>query len=402
MSVRRTFALALSATLALTGLAAVTPPVAAAADTAPYAVTIPPLTDPSKATDGTVEGVGTGVQFRYGGSQTRWRSLSADRVANAPFCDSFFTFSTGDTSVCVDAGDYAQVHDFATGVNAVRGVPGGADRLLPVVAGGRLVQAEPDGDGVTLVLLGYGENAPADLRTLLPGAASQPLVLAQDGDDVLLSYLADGAETAVLLDLATGALTPLPAPPGATQIRWGALDAGRVVLAGGTRPSEVVVLSRADLAAPGRKVTLPQAVAATPAHFALVGDWLVVQAALPVAADGGEYASLRAVPLAGGESRDLGVTVRAGDRIVPGPGGAAYVTGRVGSGPWEVRRVATGAGGAPVVTRALSAGAPFARENVTLSQGRVVARTAAPDGKTLLQGYDLATTGAHAATATWS
>ncbi|MFE5887013.1 FG-GAP-like repeat-containing protein [Streptomyces hydrogenans] len=402
MSVRRTVALALSATLALTGLTTAVSPAAAAADTAPYAVTIAPLTDPSKPSDGTVESVGTGVQISDDGYQTRWHSLSDGSVAHAPFCDSYRTFSTGDTSVCVDASDSALVHDFATGATAARWLARGGDALLPVVAGGRLVQAEPGGDGVTLALLGYGENAPADLRVLLPGAASQPLLLAQDGDDVLLSYLVGGAETAVLLDLATGALTPLPVPSGATQIRWGALDAGRVVLAGGTKPSEVVVFSRADLTAPGRKVTLPQAVAATPARFALVGDWLVVQAALPVAADGSEYASLRAVPLAGGEARDLGVTVRAGDRIMPGPGGVAYVTGRAGSGPWEVRRVAAGAEGAPVVTRALSAGAPFARENVTLSQGRVVAKTAAPGGKALLQGYDLATTGTHAAAATWS
>ncbi|MFD6758520.1 FG-GAP-like repeat-containing protein [Streptomyces roseolus] len=400
MSVRRAVALALSATLAVTGLAATVAPAALAADTAPYEVTIAPLADPSKAADGAVVGVGTGVQLSGDGYQARWHGLADGRIAHAPVCDSYRAFSVGDTAVCFDDADDAVVHDFATGVTARRWA--GAGTLLPVVAGGRFVHANPGSQGVTLSLLGYGENAPADQEVLLPGAASQPLVLAHHGDDVLLSYLVDDAETVVLLDLATGALTPLPTQSGATEVRWGALDAGRVVLAGGTRPSEVVVLSRADLATPGRTVALPPAAAAAPAHFATVGDWLVVQAALPVAAGGGEYAALHAVPLAGGEPRDLGVTVRAGERIVAGPDGAAYVTGRAGNGPWEVRRVAAGAEGVPVTTRALPFGAPFARENVSLSQGRVVSGTAAPGGTSLLQGHDLALTGTHQAAAAWS
>ncbi|GGR50458.1 FG-GAP repeat domain-containing protein [Streptomyces roseolus] len=400
MSVRRAVALASIAALAVTGLATTVAPSALAADTAPYEVTVAPLTDPSKAADGAVVGVDTGVQLSNDGYQARWHSLADGRIAHAPVCDSYRAFSVGDTAVCFDDADDAVVHDFATGVTARRWA--GAGTLLPVVAGGRFVHVRPGSEGVTLSLLGYGENAPADREVFLPGAASQPLVLAHHGDDVLLSYLVADAETAVLLDLATGDLTPLPTPPGATEVRWGALDADRVVLAGGTRPSEVVVLSRADLAAPGRTVTLPPAVAAAPAHFATVGDWFVVQAALPEAADGGEYAALHAVPLAGGEPRDLGVTVRAGDRIVPGPGGAAYVTGRAGNGPWEVRRVATGAEGVPVTTRALPFGAPLARENVSLSQGRVVSGTATPGGGSLLQGHDLALTGTHRATAAWS
>ncbi|MGW6244991.1 FG-GAP-like repeat-containing protein [Streptomyces roseolus] len=404
MSVRRAVALALSATLAVTGLAATVAPAALAADTAPYEVTIAPLTDEAKASDDVVEGVGTGVQLTDDGYQMRWYGLVDGRVSHAPACrEGFGGFSVGDRFVCLDQIDSeeATVHDFVTGVTSYRWA-GAGSTWLPVVTGDRLVRVLPGSEGVTLYVVGYGETAPADREVFLPGASSQPLVLAQDGEDVLLSYLAGGAETAVLLDLATGAVTPLSAPPGTTAIRWGALDAGRVVLAEGTKPAEAVVFSRADLGAPGRTVTLPQAVAASPAHFALVGEWLVVQVALPVAAGGSEYASLRAVPIAGGEPRDLGVTLRAGDRILPGPDGAAYVKGRAGSGPWGVRRVAAGADGTPVATQVLSLAAPLAREDVTLSQGRLVGRTATLGGTSLLQGFDLAPTGAHAAKAAWS
>ncbi|MEU3609303.1 FG-GAP-like repeat-containing protein [Streptomyces sp. NPDC035033] len=404
MSVRRTVALALSTTLALTGLAAATAPAAVAADTAPYEVTIPAPSDPDAPAHGEVRAVGTGVQV-LGPRQVRWHGLSGGRTAYGPTCEPGESFSAGDVLVCSDAYDggysaFATVHDFATGRTADLET-GSGEAWLPLVAGRHLVRSGTGADGVTLYLVGYGENAPADREVHLPDATGEPQVLAQDGTGAVLRYAVGEATAVGLLDFAAGTVTPLPGPAftdGTVHARSAALDARRIVLGGTT---QAVVLSRTDPAAPGRTVALPHPATDSTARLALAGDWLLGRAALPTT-DDPQYAELYAVPLAGGASRDLGITVGAGAPAERGADGAVYVAGTPDAGAFGVQRIAPGTDGAPVAKPFLPLPGVFPRESLTLSQGRLVSQTANGTSDRVLQGYDLALTGTHAATARWS
>ncbi|MFF2779050.1 FG-GAP-like repeat-containing protein [Streptomyces sp. NPDC058052] len=394
MSVRRTVALALSATLALTGPAAVTAPAAAAAETAPYEVTIPALSDPEAPVHGSVVGAGTGVQVS-GPRQVRWHSLSGGRIAYAPACEPEEWYGSGDVFVCRDPwSGYATVHDFATGRTSELSTESG-EAWVPVVAGRHLVRSQAGSDGVTLSFLGYGENAPADREVLLPGASSGPWVLAQDGTSAVLRYHV-GEDSAVgLLDFAAGTVTPLPY----AGARSAALDAQRIVLGGTT---EAVVLSRTDPTAPGRVLALPEPAADGTARLDLVGEWLLGRAALPATDENLPSAGLYAVPLAGGAARDLGITLRAEEPAGRGPDGAVYVVGTPDAGAVGVQRIAPGADGVPAAGRFLALTGAFPRESLTLSQGRLVSQTTTAVSDRVLQGYDLALTGTHAATARWT
>ncbi|MFF6788984.1 FG-GAP-like repeat-containing protein [Streptomyces filamentosus] len=399
MSVRRTVALALSATLALTGLSAATAPAALAADTAPYEVTVPAPSDPHAPVYGEVRAAGTGVQVR-GPLQVRWHDTTDGRIAYAPSCVQGEPFSSGDMLVCledVDSFGYATVHDFATGRTADVFTESG-DGWLPIVAGRQLVRHQGGADGATLSLLGFGDGAPADREVFLPGATSMPSVLAHDGTGAVLRYETAGDPAVGLLDFAAGTVTPLPS----ADVRAAALDAGRIVL--GTT-TEAVVLSRTDPAGPRGAVVLPHPVTDGTAQLDLVGDWLLGRSALPVEDDSFAYAELYAVPLAGGASRDLGVTVQAEAAAERGADGAVYVTGTPDGGGVGVQRIAPGTSataGAPTVGQFLPLNGVFPRESLTLSQGRLVAQTGNAVSDRVLQGYDLALTGTHAATARWS
>ncbi|WP_405856143.1 FG-GAP-like repeat-containing protein [Streptomyces sp. NBC_00090] len=407
MSVRRAVALALSAALGITGLTATTAPAPAlaapAASDAPYEVTIdalPDRTPPAAA----VLGAGAGVQLSYGG-HARWQSLSDGRIAHAPGCDADEPFSFGDVFVCVDPyTEEAVVHDFTTGVTSSRTADLGTT-WLPLVSGGHLVRSEPGDGGVTLHFLGYGEDAPADREVFLTGAASEPSVLAQDETGAVLSYLVGEAPVTVLLDFATGTVTPLPALPFAPAARAAALSADRIVLYGEPDTDQAFVLSRTDLGAPGRTVRLSEDGSAADGLLAVVGDWIVSRDGLPPSDDGYDYglAQLRVAPVAGGTPRDLGVTVLAGASFATGPDGALYVFGDTASSPWGVRRVSPGADGAPVTTQvSVAADQLPTRAGLTLSHGRVVTESETEGSEPKLQGYSLSLTGTHAATPAWN
>ncbi|MFF6887658.1 FG-GAP-like repeat-containing protein [Streptomyces sp. NPDC012421] len=406
MSVRRTVALALSATLALTGLTAVTAPAAVAADTAPYEVTIPATGDPEAPVHAEIRAAGTGVQV-LGPRQVSWHDLRGGAPAYAPTCEPGESFSAGDVVVCPDGYSeafpaYATVHDFATGRTYTPETESG-EAWLPVVAGRQLVRYRTGADGITLYFVGYEENAPAGREVLLPGATSGPSVLTQDGTGAVLRYVVGATAVTALLDFASGTVTPLPEPPFA-GVGSAALDERRVLLGGTAGTTEAVVLSRTDPAAPGVRVTLPHAATDT-TTLGLVGDWLLGQRALSTTDDDHhEQAALYAVPLTGGASRDLGVTVVAGDQAQRGADGAAYLAGTPGAGEFGVQRITPGADGAPVVTHVLTLVGSFPRAGLTLSQGRLVVQDDGwwSSGRRVLQGYDLALTGTHAATARWS
>lgn len=90
LSVRRAVALALSATLGFTGLAAAgSAAVAETASDAPYEVTIGAPADTSAEPDMILVGAGTGVQMMRGGEIAHpiWQSLKDGRVAHAPLCE---------------------------------------------------------------------------------------------------------------------------------------------------------------------------------------------------------------------------------------------------------------------------------------------------------------------------
>ncbi|MFJ5712127.1 FG-GAP-like repeat-containing protein [Streptomyces sp. NPDC093105] len=412
MSVRRTVALALSTTLALTGLAAATGPAAMAADTAPYEVTIPAPGDPDAPVHAEIQAAGTGVQV-LGPRQVSWHDLRGGPTAYAPTCEPGDSFSAGDVVVCPDwygetYPSFATVHDFATG-RTTEVETGLGESWLPLVADRQLVRYQRGTDGITLHFVGYGENAPADREVLLPDATSGPSVLAQDGEGAVLRYaLGETGTTTVvsLLDFASGTVTPLPEPPftgAAAGVRSVALDAQRILLGGPAGATEAVVLSRTDPAAPGSTVALPHAVTDVTTKLGLVGDWLLGQTALSTTDDDyHQQAELYAVPLAGGGSRDLGVTVTAGEQPRRGADGVAYLTGTPDGGEFGVQRVAPGADGAPVAKHVLTLLGAFPRQSLTLSQGRLVSQTSNAVSDRVLEGYDLALTGTHAATARWS
>ncbi|MEV7535895.1 FG-GAP-like repeat-containing protein [Streptomyces hydrogenans] len=403
MSVRRTVALALSAALGLTGLAAVTSPVAAAADTAPYEVTVDPLVQQGVLPWHRIEGVGTGVQLASG-QQTRWYSLAGGRPAHAPVChmDEWDPYGHGDVAVCPDPyTDDVIVHDFATGRTASRSADAG-ERWLELVAGRQLVRSQVEDGGATLFLLGYGEGAPADRQVFVPGATSHPWVLDQDDTGAVLAYSVAGTRTVSLFDFATGTVTPLPAAPFAGGVESAALGGDRIVLGGQAGTPQVLLVSRTDPAAPGRTVALPRAVADGTTEPGLVGDWIIGRVALLDDETVQGAAELWGVPVDGGQARRLGLTVAQRAPAESGPDGALYTGGRTDTGQTGVYRLAADGTGTPAVRRVLDLGVPYPRENMTLSQGRLVAQTSTDSTDRQLQGYDLALTGTHAATARWS
>ncbi|MFJ3614766.1 FG-GAP-like repeat-containing protein [Streptomyces hydrogenans] len=414
MSVRRTVALALSATLALTGLTTAVSPAAAAADTAPYEVTIPAPGDPDAPVHAEIHGAGTGVQV-YDFSRVGWHDLRGGSPAYAPPCEPGDSFSAGDVVVCPDwysegSRSSATVHDFATGRTSALETELG-EGWLSLLADRHLVRYRTGADGVTLYFVGYGENPPAGREVLLRNATSDPTVLAQDGTGAVLRYAVGGTgptSAVVLLDFASGTVTPLPEPPfpgGAAGVESAALDARRILLGGAVGATEAFVLSRTDPAAAGRRVALPHAVTDTTTRLGLVGDWLLGQTELSTTDDDHHMqAALYALPLAGGAPRDLGVTVTAGASLAVGKDGAAYVAGTPDAGELGVQRIAPGANGAPAAEHVLTLIGSFPRAGLTLSQGRLVAQEDGwwRSGHRALRGYDLALTGTHAATAMWS
>ncbi|MFH9741528.1 FG-GAP-like repeat-containing protein [Streptomyces roseolus] len=385
----------MSATLAVTGLAATVAPAALAADTAPYEVTIAPLTLPEFTPHASLAAVGTGVQLD-GGEQTRWQDLGGDRrVSYSPLCgEQGDQFGYGDLVVCPDS-DYGAftVHDFRTG----RTYSGSSDRgtWLPLVAGRYLVQGEKVADGVTLRLFGYGDDAPADREVPLPGAAGQPQVFAQDGEGALLGYYVAGTYTVALFDFTAGTVTPLRRPSSSGAAEYATLGKDRIVLGGA---GGIHVLSRAEPTAPGHDVAMPEGAVAGIGESGLVGDWFISRIEEP----GTYMGRLWAFPLPGGAPRELGAYVRSGTKVHAGPDGSLYTIGMTDSGLPGVQRVALGTDGAPRVDRALALGQPYSRESMTLSQGRLVAQTSDEGTDRRLQGYDLALAGTHAAAGRWS
>ncbi|GHG21244.1 FG-GAP-like repeat-containing protein [Streptomyces hydrogenans] len=396
MSVRRTLALALSATLALTGLTTAVSPAAAAADTAPYEVTIAPLTMPKFPPNASIAAVGTGVQLDSG-EQTRWQSLAGDgRVDYGPLCGGGGgQFGYGDLVVCPD-GDYGAftVHDFA----ADRTYSGSEEygTWLPIIAGRDLVQGRRVNDeGITLRFFGYGEDASVGREVFLPGAADMPRVFAQDGAGALLGYYVAGKYTVALLDYAAGTVTPLPQPASFGVAQYGALAEDRIVL-GGWRG--IHVLSRAEPNTLGHDVTLPEEAVIGIGESGLVGDWFITRIEEP----GTYMGRLWAYPLTAGAPRELGVYVRSGSRSVAGPGASLHMVGMTDSGVTGVHRVTTGTNGVPRVELSLALGEAYTRESMTFSHGRLVAQTSDEGTDRRLQGYDLALTGTHTATGRWS
>ncbi|MFF9476400.1 FG-GAP-like repeat-containing protein [Streptomyces roseolus] len=403
MSVRRAVALALSAALAVTGLATTVAPPALAADTAPYEVTVAPLDQQGVLPWHPIGGVGTGVQLAAGELQTRWYSLAGGGPAYAPVCDAEWgTYGYGDVAVCPDPyAETATVHDFATGRTATRAADAG-DTWLTLVAGRQLVRSRLGDDGAVLSFLGFGENAPADREVRVPGATTQPRVLGQDAKGAVLAYSVAGARTVALLDFAAGTVTPLPTASFAGTVESAALVGDRILLGGPAGTAQVLLLSRTEPGAPGRTVALPEAMAEGTDAPELVGDWIVGRVPLLYDETLQGADALWGVPLAGGEARGLGLTVSHRAPAVTGPDGALYTGGLTADGQTGVYRLAPGTDGTPVAKRVLALGTPYPRQDLSLSQGRLVAQTSDADTDKRLQGYDLGLTGTHAATARWS
>ncbi|MFF1511465.1 FG-GAP-like repeat-containing protein [Streptomyces sp. NPDC058326] len=399
MSVRRAVALALSATLGITGLTALTT-APAVASASPYDVTIaapPSVTPPPQP----LFGAGTGLQTADPAVGLRWQSLVDGRVASRSACDSTdrMVFH-GDRFGCVGYhGDAdASVHDWTTGTTLTRPRPEG-HTWLRAFGTDRLLSYSADAEGaVTLHLLGLGEAAPADADvTTTERIIGRPEVLAFDTEGAVVHYTrADAVRTAGLVDFATGVLVPLPTGSDLPSYPKAALSDDHVVVYSEYGAMEALVVPRATPAGPGATVKLPNAAHSHDGRLALIGDWIVGHY-------GDRYGShpLKATSLTSGATRDLGVSAASDADVRTGSDGALYVVGGTDSTHWGVRRVTLDAAGVPVTAQVLSTPPqPVRRTGLTLTNGRVT--TEHEDGYRTLQGYDLSLTEPRTATPVWS
>ncbi|MFF7815938.1 FG-GAP repeat domain-containing protein [Streptomyces sp. NPDC007945] len=399
MSVRRTVALALSAALAVTGLTAAAP-AAVAADTAPFELTIRESVEQGTLPPHTLRAAGrSGFQLSWG-PETRWYDRTWGPILRAPECPTADeAYAYGDLYVCPDPeSGGATVHDFvAKRTDRVATTAG--ETWLPLVAGRQLVRVQPGTDGVTLSFHGFGTNAPADREVRLPGATSQPQVFTQDDTTAVIGYATGATRAVVLLDFATGTVTPLTHTD--FTVASASLDEDRIALGGGAGTAKVLVLSRTEPAAPAREVTLPQEVADATAVPGLLGDWVIGRSAVPDWGDITDAAALWAVPLGGGEARRLAATVHRGAAVLPDQDGALHTVGVTGDRS-GLLRITQDAAGVPVVEpKYHSLGAPYPVEGLTLSHGYVVAQHASPSsGYRRLRGENLAYT-AHGDGTAW-
>ncbi|MFI9295750.1 FG-GAP-like repeat-containing protein [Streptomyces gardneri] len=399
MSVRRVVALALSATLGFTGLAAVAPS-AAAASSAPYEVTIaapPSVTPPPQ----TVFGAGTGLQASDPAQGMRWQSFAGGPVTYHAACDSTDRMAFhGDRFACLDyhQGTWdATIHDWTTGVTLTRPRPEG-HTWLRAFGTDRLLSYSTDAEGaVTLHLPGFGEGAPADVDvTATERITGYPGVLAFDAKGAVVTYTrASGGQGVGLVDFVTATLVPLAQP--AAGIPYGVkatLGADRIALYGGYGTTEAFIVPRATPAGPAATVKLPSTDARQD-RLAFLGGWIV-----------GAYSSygsgpLKATSLTSGATRDLGVLVAGDSELRTGTDGTVYFAGGTDSTHWGVRRVTLDATGVPVTAQVLSTPPqPVRRTGLTVANGRVT--TEHEDGYRSLRGYDVSLTEPRTAASVWS
>ncbi|MFE5732873.1 FG-GAP-like repeat-containing protein [Streptomyces sp. NPDC056528] len=375
MSVRRAVALALSAALGITGLAAAAPAATAAPDS-PYEATVaaPPSSVPPARR---LLDAGTGLQsYNPVTEKLEWQSL-ADGRTTAPrdLCDSLVGIVfQGDRFGCFsshhDTGT-ATVHDWTTGETLTRELPAG-HRWIEILGGAnRLLTSSTDAEGTTtLHLLGLGPGAPEDIAVRMPeSAVGRPGILGYDARGAVVEYQrATGDKGLVVLDFATGALTALPdLPAWPLGYVFAGLSADRVVVYGLSSASSVFVIPRGG--GPVTTVKLPDGGDAHHGRAALLGDWMVSHYG-PL--DGTR--PVRATSLVTGETRSLGFSTVVGYEMAVGADGGLYLEGGTDLGHWGVRRVAPGAAGAPVSTQVLALPSRTVdRVGLTLANGLLTA-----------------------------
>ncbi|MCX5392253.1 FG-GAP-like repeat-containing protein [Streptomyces sp. NBC_00094] len=403
MSVRRAVALALSAALGITGLTATTAPAATAASASdtPYDVTIAAPADPAGTPDTRLVGAGTGVLLMRDGeiAHPSWQSLEDGRVAHGPVCPSSDPIIHGDRVACLSSfGDEVTVHDFGSGASYSWAI--GSEQRSPDVAADRLITTEFGNDGGVVHLLGYGPDAPADLDVLVPGAVDAPGIISHDDAGALITYADATSRHNAMLDFATGTLTPVPTVPFAMSNARTVLSADWIVVYDESGTDRAFVVSRTDQGDPGRTVKLPNDRDDVGARLGVVGDWIVGHYDGPV--DGYEFTTVPVVatPIAGGDTRDLGIVTPSGAGVETGADGALYLMGGTDYAHWGVRRVSPGADGAPVTSQALAAPPTVPYTAVTMANGRVVTETRA--GTHTLRGFGLSLAGAHTPSQAWT
>ncbi|MFI9212964.1 FG-GAP-like repeat-containing protein [Streptomyces sp. NPDC053253] len=398
MSVRRVVALALSATLGITGLAAVAPS-AAAASGAPYEVTIaapPSVTPPGQE----VHGAGTGVQTTDPVTrELRWQSLTDGRVERrAPCSPSATLAASGDRFGCYYAyGEQISVHDWAGGVTATRPRPEG-HQLLAAFGGNRQLSFTTDAErSATLHLLGLGENAPADVVVQTTAGIKDPEVRGFDEAGALLLHR-NAADAWVLgyVDFATGVFATVATPPGGAYAARAAFTADSILVYTDHGTAEGLVVSRTNPSAPGTTVKLPDDSYNSEVRLGLLGDWVVGYHGY-----GGQPHPLQATSLASGETISLGLT--ANSEVRTGPDGSLYVAGGTDSTHWGVRRATLGATGVPVTAQVLATPPlPVQRTGLTLANGRLTTENTDDVGYADLARYDLSVTDPKTAIQRWS
>ncbi|MGW5002414.1 FG-GAP-like repeat-containing protein [Streptomyces hydrogenans] len=394
----------LSATLGLTGLAAVTSPVAVAADTAPYEVTIPAPASPVPPQP--VEYVlsaGTGLQIKYGEymMEQGWRNLATGRITPMSGC----TYTPdgrlylGDQVACLDLQGTdvrAEIHDPVTGTSVFRDRPAdhqwldamGADRLLTYTLG--------SDTSATVHLLGFGPDAPADLAVRLPGKSDRrPQVLAFDATGAVLSYWYGGTESLGLLDFGTGAFDPLPVPDGGTRNLSTSLGAEHVLMYRMDQASRALVVPRGDADGTWRTVSLPGTEPMGYGMVAVLGNWAIGVYHV------GAYQRTRpllATDLTTGATRDVGIAVGPDSMVLTGSTGL-YVYGGSDISHWGVQRISLDAAGLPSPTR-VQAMAPDLVERSALQAANGRIRVQQEYGARDIQGYELSLGAPHQAVPT--
>lgn len=249
-------------------------------------------------------------------------------------------------------GLYTAYDDLAVGYRNVTGGDGTAGKEM------HLLFPEPGGTTRDVPVTGL----PDGVKLLKP----------QGGDaSVLLFNAVQGQQyVSVLVDRSTGETLSWTPARGKAYLN-GYVTAGHVVLFN-INESQVLVLDRSDLSAPGTEVTLAGGGSVNPAqNLAVVGDWLVYRPSSGTA--------VLAEPLAGGSPVQLAVS---DPGISVTRDGAAVFLGRTTADDWGLQRIEPGPDGRPSVTQVKALPKPPARiQGLSLEQGRLVVTDASRRGR---------------------
>ncbi|MBD0424380.1 hypothetical protein H0H10_35335 [Streptomyces sp. TRM S81-3] len=279
--------------------------------------------------------------------------------------------------VPVDASGVVQLRDPATGESTPLTVP---DGQYTVASFGRTVLTVSYNDVWQvdrLHILRLQDGTTTDTPVAPPEGLRFGRYPVAAGDGRLAVVKFTRGHTLGVLDLTTGALTPVPTNLSVDDpVRLQAAVSPTHVAWYQEGMSQARVLRRDDLAGTAVSVPVPTSAEGTPV-IGLAGDWLLTThrptaptEQNPPLRRGGP---LRATPIGGGSPVTLLNAAQAD--LYQSPGGGAVAVGGADAGDWAVRRIETGADGRPVLrTLAEVPARPAQLRGIALSGGQLVTK----------------------------